>query len=396
MLFSTSLVALILSPRHLIIQNTKRSSVICELTFPSAVLAVRLNRKRLAVVLEDEIYLYDISNMSLLTNIATSPNPNKIVALSPSSENCYLAYPLPKPREDGADKRPSHAPPTSLYAPVTSGDVLIYDTLTLKAVNVIEAHRSPLSFIQLNSEGNILATASETGTIIRVFSVPKGHKLFQFRRGTYPSTIYSMSFNIASSLLCVSSNTDTVHIFRLQQAQSGQSSEAPGTVAASAASGSDRWARSRSYDSGNESPSSATGSPRSDAAEITQATPTAPNPNVNRRQSGSFSSILRRSSQIMGRSVAGVVGNYLPQTVTEMWEPLRDFAYIKLPRPSVTSPRQGNAPGQQIRSVVAMSSTSPQVMVVTSDGGFYVYNIDMEQGGEGYLVKQYSWVDWLS
>lgn len=393
MLFSTSLVALILSPRHLIIQNTKRSSVICELTFPSAVLAVRLNRKRLAVVLEDEIYLYDISNMSLLTNIATSPNPNKIVALSPSSENCYLAYPLPKPREDGADKRPSHAPPTSLYAPVTSGDVLIYDTLTLKAVNVIEAHRSPLSFIQLNSEGTILATASETGTIIRVFSVPKGHKLFQFRRGTYPSTIYSMSFNMASSLLCVSSNTDTVHIFRLQQAQSGQSSEASGAVAASAASGTDRWARSRSYDSGNESPSSATGSPRSDAAETAQATPAAANPNVNRRQSGSFSSILRRSSQIMGRSVAGVVGNYLPQTVTEMWEPLRDFAYIKLPRPSVTSPRQGSAPGQQIRSVVAMSSTSPQVMVVTSDGGFYVYNIDMEQGGEGYLVKQYSWVD---
>lgn len=390
MLFSTSLVALILSPRHLIIQNTKRSSVICELTFPSAVLAVRLNRKRLAVVLEDEIYLYDISNMSLLTNIATSPNPNKIVALSPSSENCYLAYPLPKPREDGPDKRPSHAPPTSLYAPVTSGDVLIYDTLTLKAVNVIEAHRSPLSFIQLNSEGNILATASETGTIIRVFSVPKGHKLFQFRRGTYPSTIYSMSFNMASSLLCVSSNTDTVHIFRLQQAQGGQSSEAPGPVAASAAPGADRWARSRSYDSGNESPSSATGSPRSDAAEPTQTTPAAANPNVNRRQSGSFSSILRRSSQIMGRSVAGVVGNYLPQTVTEMWEPLRDFAYIKLPRSSVTSPRQGSAPGQQIRSVVAMSSTSPQVMVVTSDGGFYVYNIDMEQGGEGYLVKQYS------
>jgi autophagy-related protein 18 len=27
---------------------------------------------------------------------------------------------------------------------------------------------------------------------------------------------------------------------------------------------------------------------------------------------------------------------------------------------------------------------------VTSDGGFYVYNIDMEHGGEGYLVKQFS------
>lgn len=400
MLFSTSLVAIILSPRHLIIQNTKRASIICELTFPSAVLAVRLNRKRLSVVLEDEIYLYDISNMSLLTNIATSPNPNKIVALSPSSENCYLAYPLPKPREDTPDKRPSHAPPASLYAPVTTGDVLIYDTLTLKAVNVIEAHRSPLSFIEMNSDGTLLATASETGTIIRVFSVPKGHKLFQFRRGTYPSTIYSMSFNMASSLLCVSSTTDTVHIFRLQQPQQNQNSIAASDAAAATTSPrAERWTRGRSYDSGNDSPSSTTGSPPSDAAESRQPAPAATN-NNHRRQSGSFSSILRRSSQIMGRSVAGVVGNYLPQTVTEMWEPMRDFAYIKLPKSSIAASKQqqggggaGGAPGQQLRSVVAMSSTSPQVMVVTNDGGFYVYNIDMEQGGEGYLVKQYSYVD---
>jgi len=29
-------------------------------------------------------------------------------------------------------------------------------------------------------------------------------------------------------------------------------------------------------------------------------------------------------------------------------------------------------------------------MLVTSDGGFYVFSIDMETGGEGILVKQYS------
>lgn len=326
--------------------------------------------------------------MSLLTNIATSPNPAAICALSPSSENCYIAYPLPKPREDTQDKRPSHAPPPSLYAPVTSGDVLIYDTLTLKAVNVIEAHRSPLSFIALNNEGNLLATASETGTIIRVFSVPRGQKLFQFRRGTYPSTIYSMSFNVASSLLCVSSTTDTVHIFRLQQP--GPTGNNNSSLETATSPRVDRWSRGRSYDSGNESTGSGQGSPHSEGAEgAVSPTASGIGPVAHRRQSGSFSSILRRSSQIMGRSVAGVVGSYLPQTVTEMWEPLRDFAYIKIPKSSAASQRP-NTSGQ-LRSVVAMSSSSPQVMVVTSDGGFYVFNIDMEQGGEGYLVKQFSY-----
>lgn len=113
-----------------------------------------------------------------------------------------------------------------------------------------------------------------------------------------------------------------------------------------------------------------------------------------RRQSGSFSNMFRRSSQIVGRGVAGVVGSYLPQTVTEMWEPLRDFAFIKIPKSnhaqSQMSRIAGGGGGAPPRSVVAMSSNSPQVMVVTSDGGFYVYNIDMENGGEGYLVKQFS------
>ncbi|KAK1481647.1 autophagy-like protein 18 [Colletotrichum cuscutae] len=402
MLFSTSLVALILSPRHLIIQNTKRSSVICELTFPSAVLAVRLNRKRLAVVLESEIYLYDISNMSLLFTIPTSPNPGAICALSPSSENCYIAYPLPKPREDSGDKRPAHAPPLSTYVAPTSGEVLVFDTLTLKAVNVIEAHRSPLCCICLNSEGTLLATASETGTIIRVFSVPGGQKLYQFRRGTYPSTIYSMSFNLSSTLLCVSSTSDTVHIFRLG-APPPDNNSAAASAETPASPRQDRWSRSRSYDSNNESPvGSAAGSPRSDLAEpagLGNGSSSHHQQHINRRQSGSFSSMLRRSSQIMGRSVAGVVGSYLPQTVTEMWEPLRDFAYIKIPKSSNAPTGQArgnnNGGGSQpltgpLRSVVAMSSSSPQVMVVTSDGGFYVYNIDMEHGGEGYLVKQFS------
>jgi autophagy-related protein 18 len=282
----------------------------------------------------------------------------------------------------------------------------------MKAVNVIEAHRSPLCCIALNSEGTMLATASETGTIIRVFSVPKGEKLFQFRRGTYPSTIYSMSFNLSSTLLCVSSTSDTVHIFRLandKNTAGGHASPSPGAANDARP---DRWARRLSYhDSGDNSDG---GSPRSEATtenaggspSIHGAPELRPGPNgsaaaaAHRRQSGSFSSLLRRSSQMMGRSVAGVVGSYLPQTVTEMWEPLRDFAYIKIPKSSGSvasaKPGQGGGGGGEskstgpLRSVVAMSSSSPQVMVVTSDGGFYVFTIDMVNGGEGTLVRHYS------
>jgi len=60
-----------------------------------------------------------------------------------------------------------------------------------------------------------------------------------------------------------------------------------------------------------------------------------------------------------------------------MWEPQRDFAFIKLR-------------GHGGRTVVAMSSTVPQVMVISSEGLFQAYNIDLENGGECSLMKEFS------
>ncbi|KAF9886393.1 autophagy protein [Aspergillus nanangensis] len=368
MLFSTSLVALILSPRRLQITNTKRQSTICELTFPTTVLAVKLNRKRLVIVLEDQIYLYDIQTMKLLYTIETSPNPNAICAVSPSSDNCYLAYPLPQKAPPSSLNPPSHAPPGSTHVTPTSGEVLIFDTLKLEAINVIEAHRSPLACITLNSDGTLIATASDKGTIIRVFSVPDGHKLYQFRRGSIPSRIYSMSFNTTSTLLCVSSSTETVHIFKLSQPS--QSPEGSPSLPVSRDRG---FSRS----SLGDSPDADETGEDLESSEISS-----------RKHNGTLMGMIRRTSQNVGSSFAAKVGGYLPKGVSEMWEPARDFAWIKLPRPNQGTGANGN--NGPLRSVVAMSNNTPQVMAVTSDGNFYVFSIDLSKGGEGTLTKQYS------
>ncbi|KAE8352641.1 WD40-repeat-containing domain protein [Aspergillus coremiiformis] len=370
MLFSTSLVALILSPRRLQITNTKRQSTICELTFPTTVLAVKLNRKRLVIVLEGEIYLYDIQTMKLLYTIETSPNPNAICALSPSSDNCYLAYPLPH-KAPTSFSPPSHAPPGNTHVSPTSGEVLIFDTLKLEAINVIEAHRSPLACITLNSDGTLIATASDKGTIVRVFSVPDGHKLYQFRRGSIPSRIYSMSFNTTSTLLCVSSATETIHLFKLSH--QGQSSE---KHLPSSSARERTLSQSSLSNSVDENEMGGDG----DSSEF-----------PSRKHNGTLMGIIRRTSQNVGSSFAATVGGYLPRGVSEMWEPARDFAWIKLPK---SNPGPGGNGGTgPLRSVVAMSSNTPQVMVVTSDGNFYVFSIDLSKGGEGTLTKQYSVLD---
>ncbi|TGZ83575.1 WD40 repeat-like protein [Ascodesmis nigricans] len=395
MLFSTSLVAVIHSPRRLVITNTKRQTTICELTFPTSILSVKLNRKRLVVVLEEQIYVYDISNMNLLHTIETSPNPNAICALSPSSEKCFIAFPRPVSTGPSPFAPPSHAPPSANQAPPPSGDVQIFDAIKLETINICEAHKSPLSAVALNSDGTLLATASDKGTIIRVFSLPSAQKLFQFRRGTYPAKIYSMSFNQTSSLLCVSSATETVHIFRLTPAlpvpaSASGKDHTPSAAALSALESDFDNQQHNTYGQGTASTTMF-----SDTGSISDSVSSSPSNHAgaaghgfdhyleSKRRSNAaagFGSFIRRQSQGIGRTLAGAAGGYLPNAVTEMWEPARDFAFVKLPN------------GGGVKSVVALSSTSPQIMVVTSDGFFLVYNVDMEKGGECVLTKQYSLV----
>ncbi|KAJ3545832.1 hypothetical protein NM688_g5580 [Phlebia brevispora] len=361
MLFCTSLIALVgaadqpqSSPRKLQIVNTKRQSMICELLFPSSILAVKLNRKTLVIVLEVEIYIYDISNMRLLHVIETTPNPEAIVALSPSADNSYLAYPSPVP-SPATLTQPNATPPPAAPSNAQAGDVILFSTRSLTVANVIQAHKSPISFLSINSTGTMLATASEKGTVIRVWSIPGAEKLYQFRRGTREARIYSINFNLVSTLLAVSSAHDTVHIFKLGP------QKASGTGAKLV-----------------QSPSSPSGSV--DSREGTHSLDGGYEAFVDKKKSGSVSSSLRRRSLHLIKNTTSSVGGYLPTAITEVWEPTRDFAFLRLPTSGA-------------RCIVALSGTMPQVMVISSEGYFYSYSIDLENGGECSLLKQYSLLD---
>ncbi|GAA6011894.1 hypothetical protein JCM11491_000094 [Sporobolomyces phaffii] len=394
MLFCTSLVALVgagdrpsSSTRRLQIVNTKRQSTICELTFPTSILAVKLNRRRLVVVLEEKIYVYDISNMKLLHEIETSPNPNAICSLSPSSENSYLAYPSPLPSPTNPFSQPPGSSSTSASSfqsspqspsssPAATGDILLFDSVSLSVTNLLRAHKSPLSHISINSTGTLLASASEKGTVIRVFGLPDGDKKYEFRRGSYSARIWSIGWNLKSTLMAVSSDTETVHVFRLG---AGATGAAGGSAGARGVAGNDWENGEDRYNPGGPSASS--------QGQITNGggdlTPAGYDAIVEQKRKEHSSSAQRKKSlSSLTRGIAGGVSNFLPSQVTGLFDPQRDFAYLKLPRGS-----------HGVKSIVGISSSSPQIMVVTSEGLFYSYTIDLEKGGECILQKSYSLLD---
>ncbi|KAI7225287.1 WD repeat domain phosphoinositide-interacting protein [Hortaea werneckii] len=430
-LFSTSLVAMILTPRLLRIVNTKRHSTICELTFHGMVVAIRMNRRRLAVVLEEIVFLYDISNMKLLHQQLTPLNPAGICAISPSSENNYLALPhYQKNAMGNAQAQPGHVP-RSVAKEAISGDVLLYDLNKMEEVTVIQAHQTPLSSIAINSDGTLLATSSEKGTVIRVFSIPDGKKLYQFRRGSMPARIYSMSFNATSTLLCVSSATETVHIFKL--APPGQNPHS----ASHHPSNPDPSPTRETHQSDTSSSISGTTLADPDDRTSDSSSPTPPtassNPSRNPKPTnpGLMSFVRRTSQNVIGPSsfVSRLAtGGYLPASVAEMWEPQRDFAWVRIPRGNSHNSGGGGGGGGGVESnagggssgnggagggtgagvggggggsgglrssVVAMPNhlAVPHVMVATSEGEFYVFTIDLERGGEGTLVKRFGFVE---
>lgn len=203
MLYSSSLLAIVgggeqpsLSPRRLCLFNTTTGTALRELNFLTSVLAVRLNKKRLVVVLQKKTYIYDSNTLTILDAIDTVPNVKGLCAFSPSLDGCFLALP----------------------SSTTKGSVLVYNVMELHSHCEIDAHHSPLAAIAMSFNGMYIATASEQGTIIRVHMVSEATKSYSFRRGTYPSTIFSLSFGPSTQLpdiLVALSSSGSIHVFSL-------------------------------------------------------------------------------------------------------------------------------------------------------------------------------------
>ena len=184
----------------LIWDDAKKRFVI-ELTFSSPVLGIRMRKDRLFVCEKNRIHVFTFpSSPEKLLSIDTKDNPRGLMEVSvyASSERQVLVCPGYK-----------------------VGSVQVLDLMATEPghsatpVN-IKAHENDVACIALNNQGTMLATASQKGTLIRVFDSLKKTLLVELRRGTDPATLYCINFSPDSDFLCASSDKGTVHIFALK------------------------------------------------------------------------------------------------------------------------------------------------------------------------------------
>ncbi|KAF9165196.1 WD repeat domain phosphoinositide-interacting protein 3 [Actinomortierella ambigua] len=253
---------------------------------------------------------------------------------SSSSSTLSTAPPLP------ATTTTTITGATTITTPTTATYPMVASTTKPTAnVSIIPAHTSPLYCLVTNADGTKCASASDKGTLIRVFDTTTSKLLNEFRRGVDRAEIYSIAFNSDSTRICAGSDKGTVHVFNLEGATGGGGVGGGGTGGAG----------SRVVYSQGGVPASVRGSggggPRYGEVQ------SLPSPQIN-------SSGNRQSSLAFMKDL-------LPKYFSSAWS----FAQFKV--------------AADCRCICAFGSDNNTVIVICADGSFYRFMFDPIKGGEG-------------
>jgi len=477
MLFRTSLLALVgcssaraPSARRLTMWNTKERCELCQLHFAARIHGVRMNHRRLAVLLRQKLHIFDLRTMRSLHVLDRAPSPWADPALAwlcAASERGYLATPLALagsgPTHSGIQGPPCW--PSAQYpagpldagatGPMCDGDgslpgehhghvpecpeaklglVSVVDTYTLKPVGTVLAHHSPVQALCLNPTGQLLATASTKGTVVRLFAVPALDTLYCFRRGASACRIFGLTFSRDSAQLCASAASGTVHVFRSPERLLGalplQSEEA--TVGAAHR---EMLARSKAQAPPGaglpEAPALRLGPPapeagaeaEAEAEELGDWNVVAERPErllelcINEPSYGgscSRKSALQTLSAVSEYAVENTAKyaksllHFLPQPCRELMDAPRAFAWVHLRgeeelrgggerhRPDVLQGPSGPTTQNTVGPYVACVSSKPrtgnerlEVLVATARGCAHVYDWNPAVGGECRLRTEH-------
>ena len=204
MLYKTNVILLVglkefegFSPKKVTLWNATSGNILCNsYSFNSEIKIAKINKLRMIIVDHSYLYIYSTGDMEMLQTFSLIEiSLGKLVLSSNVDKNVWLCFSTSK----------------------DEGRVQVYDTLNpTLAVTYIKAHKSPILKMCLNREGDKLATCSCKGTIIRIFSLPKGEKLCTFKRGISSAFIFCLNFSSNSEKIACTTDAGILYVFDIK------------------------------------------------------------------------------------------------------------------------------------------------------------------------------------
>ncbi|XP_015760656.1 PREDICTED: WD repeat domain phosphoinositide-interacting protein 4-like [Acropora digitifera] len=151
--------------------------LVMELSFGCPVMSVKMRRDKLFVIFKTRVQVFLFpQDPKLLFYFDTRENPKGLCVVCPSTDRPLMVFPSQK-----------------------CGSVQLVDLTnrqpdTSTTPSTINAHQGELACLAINQQGTQVATASEKGTLIRVFDTQTKNMLIELRRGADPATLYCYDF----------------------------------------------------------------------------------------------------------------------------------------------------------------------------------------------------------
>jgi len=182
-------------PNKVVVWDDYQAKSIAELEFATDIRGLKLRQERLLVALDNSIFVYNFKDLSYLLQFSTAVNPSGLVMMN-------LGQPI-------LEMFPGDSQ-GSLFLRTEKIDDRGGATVSDKK---IMAHNGALACFATTFDGKLVATASDKGTLIRVWNTETGALEKELRRGAENAHIHSMCFSEDGSMLAVTSSRGTCHIF---------------------------------------------------------------------------------------------------------------------------------------------------------------------------------------
>ena len=175
-------------PNIVYVWDDQRKTTMAELETKTPILALKIRKEYLVIATNTRVFVYKLFEFSNVFVLDTAENSSGALQITP--HGTLLIATLGVNAQD------------LIVREIAEGIDKVHTYIT-------GAHKTPIRCVALSVDGKKVATASEKGTIFRVFDVATGKKLKELRRGRYQTPILDMS--ITDTLLMSIGQNKTVH-----------------------------------------------------------------------------------------------------------------------------------------------------------------------------------------